>query len=196
VDPVVVGKTRAKQYYSNDSDRTKNMGILIHGDGSFAGQGVVYETLHLSALPNYTTGGTIHIVVNNQVAFTTDPRAGRSSQYCTDVAKALNAPIFHVNGDDMEAVVRVCELAAEWRQTFHSDVVVDLVCYRRFGHNEIDEPSFTQPKMYQVSKYIYIFSSLQPLSPPSFGSQFIRTSNRCYVLDATLYNLQTCLSFT
>ncbi|KAJ8636897.1 hypothetical protein MRB53_011164 [Persea americana] len=150
VDPVVVGKTRAKQYYSNDVERTKNMGVLIHGDGSFAGQGVVYETLHLSALPNYTTGGTIHIVVNNQVAFTTDPRAGRSSQYCTDVAKALNAPIFHVNGDDVEAVVHVCELAAEWRQTFHSDVVVDIVCYRRFGHNEIDEPSFTQPKMYQV----------------------------------------------
>ncbi|KAJ7956097.1 putative 2-oxoglutarate dehydrogenase [Quillaja saponaria] len=150
VNPVVVGKTRAKQYYSNDVDRTKNMGILIHGDGSFAGQGVVYETLHLSALPNYTTGGTIHIVFNNQVAFTTDPRAGRSSQYCTDVAKALDAPIFHVNGDDVEAVVHACELAAEWRQTFHSDVVVDLVCYRRFGHNEIDEPSFTQPKMYKI----------------------------------------------
>ncbi|RID45120.1 hypothetical protein BRARA_I01869 [Brassica rapa] len=151
-DSVVVGKTRAKQYYSKDMDRTKNLGILIHGDGSFAGQGVVYETLHLSALPNYTTGGTIHIVVNNQVAFTTDPRAGRSSQYCTDVAKALSAPIFHVNGDDVEAVVHACELAAEWRQTFHSDVVVDLVCYRRFGHNEIDEPSFTQPKMYKVIK--------------------------------------------
>lgn len=150
VDPVVVGKTRAKQYYSNDVDRTKNMGILLHGDGSFAGQGVVYETLHLSALPNYTTGGTIHIVLNNQVAFTTDPMSGRSSQYCTDVAKALDAPIFHVNGDDVEAVVHACELAAEWRQTFHSDVVVDLVCYRRFGHNEIDEPSFTQPKMYKV----------------------------------------------
>ncbi|KAL0540983.1 hypothetical protein IC582_021010 [Cucumis melo] len=150
VDPVVVGKTRAKQYYSNDMERKRNMGVLIHGDGSFAGQGVVYETLHLSALPNYTTGGTIHIVVNNQVAFTTDPRSGRSSQYCTDVAKALNAPIFHVNGDDVEAVVHVCELAAEWRQTFHSDVVVDLICYRRFGHNEIDEPSFTQPKMYKV----------------------------------------------
>ncbi|KAK9691088.1 hypothetical protein RND81_09G175300 [Saponaria officinalis] len=150
VNPVVVGKTRAKQYYSNDVDRTKNMAILIHGDGSFAGQGVVYETLHLSALPNYTTGGTIHIVVNNQVAFTTDPRSGRSSQYCTDVAKALDAPIFHVNGDDLEAVVHVCELAAEWRQTFHSDVVIDIVCYRRFGHNEIDEPSFTQPKMYKV----------------------------------------------
>jgi 2-oxoglutarate dehydrogenase E1 component len=156
VDPVVIGKTRAKQFYANDADRTKNMGILIHGDGSFAGQGVVYETLHLSALPNYTTGGTIHIVVNNQVAFTTDPRAGRSSQYCTDVAKALNAPIFHVNGDDLEAVVRVCELAAEWRQTFHSDVVVDLICYRRFGHNEIDEPSFTQPKMYQVTLLLLV----------------------------------------
>ncbi|XP_020582994.1 2-oxoglutarate dehydrogenase, mitochondrial-like [Phalaenopsis equestris] len=150
VDPVVVGKTRAKQYYSNDFDRTKNMGVLIHGDGSFAGQGVVYETLHLSGLPNYTTGGTIHIVVNNQVAFTTDPQAGRSSQYCTDVAKALSAPIFHVNGDDVEAVVHVSELASEWRQKFHSDVVVDIVCYRRHGHNEGDEPSFTQPKMYQV----------------------------------------------
>jgi 2-oxoglutarate dehydrogenase E1 component len=110
----------------------------------------VYETLHLSALPNYTTGGTIHLVVNNQVAFTTDPMSGRSSQYCTDVAKAVEVPIFHVNGDDLEAVVRTCELAAEWRQTFHSDVVVDIVCYRRFGHNEIDEPSFTQPKMYKV----------------------------------------------
>ncbi|KAM0026310.1 putative oxoglutarate dehydrogenase (succinyl-transferring) [Helianthus debilis subsp. tardiflorus] len=152
VDPVVIGKTRAKQYYSNDVDRTKNMGILIHGDGSFAGQGVVYETLHLSGLPNYTTGGTIHIVVNNQVAFTTDPKSGRSSQYCTDVAKALDAPIFHVNGDDVEAVVHACELAAEWRQTFHSDVVVDITCYRRFGHNEIDEPFFTQPKMYKVIK--------------------------------------------
>ncbi|KAE8712103.1 2-oxoglutarate dehydrogenase [Hibiscus syriacus] len=150
VDPVVIGKTRAKQYFSNDLDRTKNMAVLIHGDGSFAGQGVVYETLHLSALPNYTTGGTIHIVVNNQVAFTTDPRSGRSSQYCTDVAKALNAPIFHVNGDDIEAVVHVCELAAQWRQTFHSDVIVDIVCYRRFGHNEIDEPFFTQPNMYRV----------------------------------------------
>lgn len=150
VDPVVIGKTRAKQYYSTDKDRIKNMGILIHGDGSFAGQGVVYETLHLSALPNYTTGGTIHIVINNQIAFTTDPESGRSSQYCTDAAKALSVPIFHVNGDDVEAVVQACEFAAEWRQTFQSDVVVDLVCYRRFGHNEIDEPSFTQPKMYQV----------------------------------------------
>ncbi|CAL1374464.1 unnamed protein product [Linum trigynum] len=150
VDTVVLGKTRAKQYYFKDCDRTKNLGVLIHGDGSFAGQGVVYETLHLSALPNYCTGGTIHVVVNNQVAFTTDPRSGRSSQYCTDVAKAFNVPIFHVNGDDVEAVARVCELAAEWRQRFHADVVVDIICYRRFGHNEVDEPSFTQPKMYKV----------------------------------------------
>ncbi|XP_024362659.1 uncharacterized protein [Physcomitrium patens] len=150
VDPVVIGKTRAKQYYSNDKDRSKNMAILLHGDGSFSGQGVVYETLHLSDLPNYTIGGTIHIVVNNQVAFTTDPKSSRSSPYCTDVAKALNAPIFHVNGDDVEAVVHACELAAEWRHKFKADVVVDIVCYRRFGHNEIDEPSFTQPTMYKV----------------------------------------------
>lgn len=152
VDPVVIGKTRAKQYYSNDKDRSKNMAILLHGDGSFSGQGVVYETFHLSDLPNYTTGGTLHIVVNNQVAFTTDPKSSRSSPYCTDVAKALNAPIFHVNGDDVEAVVHACELAAEWRHKFKADCVVDIVCYRRFGHNEIDEPSFTQPTMYQVIK--------------------------------------------
>ncbi|XWS56551.1 hypothetical protein CRYUN_Cryun09bG0095100 [Craigia yunnanensis] len=147
VDPVVVGKTRAKQYYSNDVDRTKNMAVLIHGEGSFAGQGVVYETLHLSALPNYTTGGTIHIVVNNRVAFTTDPRAGRSSQYCTVVAKALNAPIFHVNGDDVKAVVHACELAAEWRQTFHSDmwliwsVTVDLGIMRSTSHRSHSQRS-------------------------------------------------------
>ncbi|XP_002966013.2 2-oxoglutarate dehydrogenase, mitochondrial [Selaginella moellendorffii] len=152
VDPVVIGKTRAKQYYSQDVERKRNMAVLLHGDGSFSGQGVVYETLHLSDLPNYTTGGTIHIVVNNQVAFTTDPKSSRSSPYCTDVAKALNAPIFHVNGDDVEAVVHACAMAAEWRCHFKADVVVDIVCYRRFGHNEIDEPNFTQPKMYQVIK--------------------------------------------
>ncbi|GJS95676.1 2-oxoglutarate dehydrogenase, mitochondrial-like protein [Tanacetum coccineum] len=118
--PVVAGKTKAKQYYSNDVDRTKNLSILIHDDGSFAGQGVVYETLHLSALPNYTTGGTIHIVMNKQVSLTTDPKSGRSLQYCMDVAKALNAPIFHVNGDDVETVVHACDLAAEWRQTYVS----------------------------------------------------------------------------
>ncbi|KAL0048536.1 hypothetical protein WJX82_005284 [Trebouxia sp. C0006] len=150
VDPIVLGKVRAKQYYSEDGERSKNMGILMHGDGSFAGQGVVYETLDMSALPDYTVGGTIHVIVNNQVAFTTDPKKSRSSPYCTDVAKALNAPILHVNGDDVESVVRACELAAQWRQQWKSDVVVDIVCYRKHGHNEIDEPSFTQPLMYQA----------------------------------------------
>ena len=152
VDPVVIGKTRAKQYFSNDTQRKQNLAVLLHGDGSFSGQGVVYETFHLQDLPNYGTGGSIHIVVNNQVAFTTDPKSSRSSPYCTDVAKALNAPIFHVNGDDVEAVVHACELAIDWRQKFGKDAVIDIVCYRRFGHNEIDEPSFTQPKMYQTIK--------------------------------------------
>mmetsp|Transcript_20449 Transcript_20449/g.61577 ORF Transcript_20449/g.61577 Transcript_20449/m.61577 type:complete len:1082 (-) Transcript_20449:445-3690(-) len=152
VDPVVLGKVRAKQHYGGDAERMKNMGVLLHGDGAFAGQGVVYETLDMSALPDYTVGGTIHLIVNNQVAFTTDPRKSRSSPYCTDVAKALSCPILHVNGDDVEAVVRACELAAEWRQTWHTDIVVDIVCYRRFGHNEIDEPMFTQPLMYKKIK--------------------------------------------
>ncbi|KAK3164311.1 hypothetical protein QOZ80_1AG0015720 [Eleusine coracana subsp. coracana] len=150
VDPVVMGKTRAKQFYSGDVERTRTMAVLVHGDGAFAGQGVVYETLNLSALRGYTTGGTVHIVLNNRVTATADQSAGRSSRYCTDVAKALGAPVFHVNGDDVEAVVRACELAAEWRHTFHSDVVVDLICYRRFGHNELDDPTITLPKMYKV----------------------------------------------
>ncbi|CAL4975056.1 unnamed protein product [Urochloa decumbens] len=154
VDPVVMGKTRAKQFYSGDVGGAKTMSVLVHGDGAFTGQGVVYETLNLSALKNYTTGGTVHLVLNNRVAATTDPSAGtgRSSRYCTDVARALGAPVFHVNADDVEAVVRVCRLAAEWRQAFRSDVVVDLVCYRRFGHNEVDDPTLTLPKMYKVIK--------------------------------------------
>jgi 2-oxoglutarate dehydrogenase E1 component len=149
VNTVCLGKVRAKQYYGDDEQRVKNMPILMHGDGAFAGQGIVYETLDMSGLPDYTVGGTIHVVVNNQVAFTTDPKFSRSSPYCTDVAKALDVPVFHVNGDDAEAVVRVFELAADWRNTFHSDVVIDLIGYRRYGHNEIDEPMFTQPLMYQ-----------------------------------------------
>ncbi|XP_039785956.1 2-oxoglutarate dehydrogenase, mitochondrial-like [Panicum virgatum] len=150
--PVVAGKTRAKQFYSGDGGRTRNMAVVVHGDGGFSGQGVVYETLNLGALPGYTAGGTVHIVVNNRIAFTTEPGAGRSSRYCTDVAKGLGAPVFHVNGDDPEAVVHVCELAAEWRQAFHSDVVVDLICYRRAGHNELDDPTFTQPVLCEVIK--------------------------------------------
>ncbi|XP_069000726.1 2-oxoglutarate dehydrogenase-like, mitochondrial [Embiotoca jacksoni] len=149
VDPVVQGKAKAEQFYRGDSQGKKVMSILIHGDAAFAGQGVVYETFHLSELPSYTTHGTIHVVVNNQIGFTTDPRVARSSPYPTDVARVVNAPIFHVNADDPEAVKYVCRVAAEWRNTFNKDVVIDLVCYRRFGHNEMDEPMFTQPLMYK-----------------------------------------------
>ena len=152
VNTVVIGKTRAKQFYENDRDGSKNMAVLLHGDGAFSGQGIVYETLDMSQLPEYTIGGTLHIVVNNQVAFTTDPKYSRSSPYCTDVAKGIDIPVFHVNGDDAEAVARVMELATEWRQRWKSDVVVDIVCYRKYGHNEIDEPMFTQPLMYKTIK--------------------------------------------
>lgn len=148
VDPVVQGKTRAEQFYRGDTQGKKVMSILLHGDAAFSGQGIVYETFHLSDLPDYSTHGTIHIVVNNQIGFTTDPRVARSSPYCTDVARVVNAPIFHVNSDDPEAVVHVCNVAAEWRAKFGKDCVIDLVCYRRNGHNEIDEPMFTQPLMY------------------------------------------------
>jgi 2-oxoglutarate dehydrogenase E1 component len=150
VDPVVEGKVRGLQFFGNDESRSKVLAVLLHGDAAFAGQGVVYETLGFADLPSYTTGGTIHIIVNNQIGFTTDPRFARSTPYCTDVAKSINAPIFHVNGDDVESVVYVCELAANWRRTFKKDVVIDIVCYRKHGHNEVDQPSFTQPRMYQV----------------------------------------------
>nr|XP_057916794.1 2-oxoglutarate dehydrogenase-like, mitochondrial isoform X3 [Doryrhamphus excisus] len=149
VDPVVQGKAKAEQFYRGDTLGKKVMSILMHGDAAFAGQGVVYETFHLSELPSYTTHGTIHVVVNNQIGFTTDPRVARSSPYPTDVARVVNAPIFHVNADNPEAVVYVCRVAAEWRNTFNKDVVIDLVCYRRSGHNEMDEPMFTQPLMYK-----------------------------------------------
>ena len=140
------------QFYENDVERGKHMAVLLHGDGAFSGQGIVYETLDMSQLPEYTIGGTLHVVVNNQVAFTTDPKYSRSSPYCTDVAKGINIPVFHVNGDDVEAVARVMELAIEWRQQWKQDVVVDIVCYRKYGHNEIDEPMFTQPLMYKAIK--------------------------------------------
>lgn len=152
VDPVVVGKTRAKQFFTNDHERKHTMALMLHGDASFAGQGVVAETLELSDLRDYTTGGTIHVIVNNQIGFTTDPRYARSSPYPTDVAKTVGVPIFHVNGDCPESVVRVCKLAMEYRQRFQKDVVVDLFCYRANGHNELDQPMFTQPLMYKKIK--------------------------------------------
>ena len=150
-DPVVLGKTRAIQHYSSDEETHEaSMGLLIHGDAAFAAQGVVYETMGMYALPHYSTGGTIHLVVNNQIGFTTDPRFARSTPYATDIAKAIDAPIFHVNGDDVEAVTFICQLASEWRQTFKTDCIVDIICYRKHGHNESDQPSFTQPRMYEV----------------------------------------------
>ena len=152
VNPVVLGKVRAKQDQLNDIDRTKVMAILLHGDAAFAGQGVVAEGFGLSGLRGHRTGGTMHIVVNNQIGFTTAPHFSRSSPYPTDIALMVEAPIFHVNGDDPEAVVYAAKVATEFRQKFHKDVVLDIFCYRRFGHNEGDEPMFTNPIMYKKIK--------------------------------------------
>ncbi|WP_415921492.1 2-oxoglutarate dehydrogenase E1 component [Tateyamaria sp. SN6-1] len=152
VNPVVLGKVRAKQDQVNDEDRTSVMPILLHGDAAFAGQGVVAECFALSGLKGHKTGGTMHIVVNNQIGFTTAPHFSRSSPYPTDNALVVEAPIFHVNGDDPEAVVHAAKVATEFRQKFHKDVVIDIICYRRFGHNEGDEPMFTNPVMYKKIK--------------------------------------------
>ncbi|WP_088348561.1 MULTISPECIES: 2-oxoglutarate dehydrogenase E1 component [Rhodomicrobium] len=149
VDPVVLGKVRAKQDQAGDKDRTTVLPLLIHGDAAFAGQGVVAECFGLSGLKGHRTGGSIHFIVNNQIGFTTAPRFARSSPYPSDVARMIEAPIFHVNGDDPEAVVHVAKIATEFRQQFHKPVVIDMFCYRRFGHNEGDEPAFTQPLMYK-----------------------------------------------
>jgi 2-oxoglutarate dehydrogenase E1 component len=151
VDPVVLGKVRAKQDQLNDViERSKALALLIHGDAAFAGQGVVAECFGLSGLRGHRTGGSLHFIVNNQIGFTTYPRYSRSSPYPSDVAKLVEAPIFHVNGDDPEAVVFCAKVATEYRQKFHKPVVIDMFCYRRFGHNEGDEPSFTQPIMYRL----------------------------------------------
>ena len=152
VDPVVLGKTRAVQTIKGDVEGDTVLPMLLHGDAAFAGQGVVWECLSFSGLPGYGTGGTIHFIINNQVGFTTSPQFGRSSPYPSDVAKGVQAPILHVNGDDPEAVTFCCKMATEFRQRFNRDIVIDMWCYRRFGHNEGDEPSFTQPLMYAAIK--------------------------------------------
>ena len=152
VNPVVLGQVRAKQFFHKDKERKKVIPVLMHGDAAFAGQGIVAECFAMSGLPGHNIGGTIHIIVNNQIGFTTAPRFARSSPYPSDVAKIAQAPIFHVNGDDPEAVVHCAKVATEYRQKFNRDVVIDMVCYRRFGHNEGDEPSFTQPLMYKKIK--------------------------------------------
>ncbi|MCK5622474.1 MAG: 2-oxoglutarate dehydrogenase E1 component, partial [Alphaproteobacteria bacterium] len=148
VDPVVEGKTRAVQDRRGDVNRKKVIPLLIHGDAAFTGQGVVAETFNLSQTRGYSTGGTLHIIINNQIGFTTNPSYSRSSPYCSDVAKMVQAPIFHVNGDDPESCVHAARIATEFRQRFKKDAVIDLFCYRRHGHNEADEPAFTQPRMY------------------------------------------------
>ena len=152
VDPVVIGKVRAEQTMLKDKTNDRVIGLLIHGDAAMAGQGVVAETFTMSQLRGFRTGGTIHFVINNQIGFTTVPHYGRSAPYCTEIAKIIQAPIFHVNGDDVESVVHVCRLAVEFRNKFKTDVVVDMFCYRRSGHNEMDLPEFTQPLMYQKIK--------------------------------------------
>ncbi|MDZ4798522.1 MAG: multifunctional oxoglutarate decarboxylase/oxoglutarate dehydrogenase thiamine pyrophosphate-binding subunit/dihydrolipoyllysine-residue succinyltransferase subunit [Bryobacteraceae bacterium] len=152
VNPVVEGIARAKQDKAGDKERRKSIPVLIHGDAAMAGQGVVFETLNLSQLKGYATGGTIHVVINNQLGFTTNPDESRSGAYATDIAKAIVAPVWHVNGDDPEAVLRVTQLAFDFRQQFARDVVIDVVCYRKHGHNETDDPTYTQPLMYTKIK--------------------------------------------
>jgi 2-oxoglutarate dehydrogenase E1 component len=148
IDPVVIGRVRAKQERRGDGDHRQVLGVLVHGDSAFAGQGLVPETLNLCSLAGYRTGGTVHIIVNNQVGFTANPSDARSTPYCTDVAKMIECPVWHVNGEDLEAVSAVVVMAMEYRAEFGSDVVIDMYCYRKYGHNEMDEPSFTQPVMY------------------------------------------------
>src|SRR6185369_12759758 len=150
VDSVALGRVRAKQDRARDRERARGMAFLIHGDAAFAAQGIVQETLNLSQLAGFTVGGTLHVLVNNQIGFTTSPEEGRSTGYATDVAKMLQIPIFHVNGEDPEAVAQVVRLSMEFRQAFKRDVIIDMYSYRRLGHNEGDEPAFTQPLLYNA----------------------------------------------
>ena len=152
INPIVLGKTKSMQFFVGDKKKSRIVPVLIHGDASFAGQGIVAEALELSQLPDYDVGGCIHIIVNNQIGFTTEAKGGRSSLHCTNMAKVIQAPIFHVNGDDVEAVVSVCQLASEYRQLFHRDVVIDIVGYRRFGHSSLEDPFTTNPMLYHKIK--------------------------------------------
>ena len=171
VDPVVEGKTRARQRIRGDTEeRRKVLALLIHGDAALAGQGIVAETLNFSQLPGYRTGGTVHFVINNQIGFTTDPRDARSTRYCTDVAKMIEAPIFHVNGDDPEAVCMVSQLALDFRVRWKRDVFIDMYCFRRHGHNETDEPTFTQPMLYRTIAAHPLVSALYTETLVSQGS--------------------------
>ena len=156
VNPVVVGKIRAKQFFSGnrEEDKLKHMPVLLHGDAAFAGQGVVYETMQMARVADFAVGGTIHVIVNNQVGFTTDPQNARSTMYSSDLGKAFNIPIFHCNGDDPLSVVTAFEMAVEWRQQFQEDCIIDMICYRRYGHNELDQPMYTQPQLYgKINKH-------------------------------------------
>jgi 2-oxoglutarate dehydrogenase E1 component len=154
VNPLVVGRSKARMHLKGDEEGKKILPVIIHGDAAFAGQGVVYETMQMAEIDFFQTGGSINIICNNQIGFTANPEQGRSTMYSSDLGKAFGCPIFHVNADDVEAVSRVFTLAAEWRNKFHTDVVVDIIGYRKNGHNEIDEPHFTHPTMYQkISKH-------------------------------------------
>ncbi len=184
VDPVVEGIVRPRQDRAGDTERARVIPLLIHGDAAFAGQGVVAETLNLSQLTGYKTGGTLHLVINNQIGFTTDPSEGRTATYSTDIARAVQAPIFHVNADDPEACVRAAQLAFDYRQQFKRDVVIDMVCYRRHGHNEADDPSYTQPLMYRKIK-----------THPSAAVQYARTTTASgLVEEATVTSMRKAVS--
>jgi len=180
VNPLVLGKTRAKMYFEGDEQGVGSMPVLIHGDAAVAGQGIVYESHQLWNIPEFSTGGTIHIICNNQIGFTANPSQSRSTLYASDIGKAFDAPVFHVNADHPEEVTRVFELAAEWRAKFHTDVIIDLIGYRRHGHNEIDQPTFTQPLMYaEIAKHptaLHLYSE-QLLKEGTFSEEDIKNTN-------------------
>ena len=192
VDPVVIGKVRARQDEAGDTQRRSSvMAILMHGDAAFAGQGLVYETLAMSQLIGYRTGGTVHLVVNNQIGFTTVPAHAYSGLYCTDVAKSIQAPILHVNGDDPEAVVFCARMAAEFRMRFATDIVLDIVCYRRHGHNETDEPAFTQPLMYRAIDQTKTTRTLYAERLAAEGVSAGRRRRRCGTSSRRLWKTRT-----